>query len=164
MKLNLMMFDDLDEYIVKFEKLVICICVLSMITTASCQVLLRNTLSIGFLWGEHLIKVLILWVTFLGASMASHQGKHICMDLVTRYVSKNKKRILETVSSLIVIVCCTILCETSVAYIGVKKINQASQLWPGTPDWIYLCVIPYFFAVTAFRSALFIKQLYLNND
>lgn len=164
MKSYLGVFDRLNLYIVKIEKVVVCICVLSMIAMASGQVVLRNTISMGILWIEHLTRILILWVTFLGASLASDQGNHICMDLVTRYVSENRRKIFETLSSLIVITCCSLLFLISLKYLEIQRMNQASNFWPGSPDWIYLVVIPYFFFITVFRSILYIKNIYVNDD
>ena len=95
-----------DGHIVGLEKGLICISVITLISIAFGQVVLRNTLSMGFLWVEHLTRVLILWVTFLGASLASREKRHISMDLFTHYVSEPKQKVFSIISSLIVGVCC----------------------------------------------------------
>lgn len=154
--------ENLNTGIIKLEKVLVCTCVLVMISIAFGQVILRNTLSMGFLWVEHLTRILILWVTFLGASLASNEGKHISMDLITRYATGNKRKIFETLSSVIVIVCCYLLFMTSLDYIEIQRINHVSQIWPGTPDWIYLLVMPYFFIITLFRNLLHIKHKIIN--
>ena len=156
------MLDDINDGLVKVEKLLVCTFVLVMIIIAFGQVVLRNTLSMGFLWVEHLTRILILWVTFLGASLASLQGKHICMDLFTRHVSDRNRKILETLAAGIVIVCCFLLFQTSLSYIQIQRVNEVSHIWPGSPDWIYLTIIPYFFIITVFRSILHIKRIHTN--
>ena len=162
MKEALDLLDDINGHIVKVEKLLVCTFVLVMIIIAFGQVVLRNTLSMGFLWVEHLTRILILWVTFLGASLASLEGKHICMDLMTRYVSDRKRKILETIAASIVICCCFLLFMTSLSYIQIQRVNGVSHIWPGSPDWIYLTIIPYFFIITVFRSMLHIKRIHTN--
>lgn len=118
----------------------------------------------GFLWVEHLTRILILWVTFLGAAIATKEKRHISMDLLTQYVNTNKQKAFEIISSLIVIFCCTLLFVTSLSYLEIQRVNHVSIIWPGTPDWIYLLVIPYFFVITIFRILLLIKKTYINNN
>lgn len=149
-------------HIIRVEKWLICMSVMTMIIIAFGQVVLRNSLNMGFLWVEHLTRVLILWVTFLGASLASRERRHISMDLFTRYVSKPKQKVFSIISFLIVVGCCFLLFMTSVSYIGIQMDCQVSNIWPGTPDWIYLLIIPYFFIITMFRSLIQIKNICFN--
>ncbi|MBU0993221.1 MAG: TRAP transporter small permease [Proteobacteria bacterium] len=153
-----------DGHIASMEKWLICISVITMISIAFGQVVLRNTLSMGFLWVEHLTRILILWVTFLGASTASREKRHISMDLLTRYVSEPKQKVFSIISSLTVGVCCFLLFMTSVSYIHIQMDSHVSNIWPGAPDWVFLLVIPYFFMITMFRSLLQIKNVYFNKS
>lgn len=57
----------------------------SMILLAAYQVIARNFFDTGILWGDSLVRVLVLWVTFIGATIASRNDEHIRIDLLTRF-------------------------------------------------------------------------------
>ncbi len=57
----------------------------SMILLAAYQVIARNFFDTGILWGDALVRVLVLWVTFIGATIASRNDEHIRIDLLTRF-------------------------------------------------------------------------------
>src|SRR5512143_3313876 len=58
-----------------------------MILLAFTQVVLRNVFSTGLLWADPLLRHLVLWVGFIGASLATASEKHINLDSVTRFAS-----------------------------------------------------------------------------
>jgi len=49
------------------------------------QVILRNVFSEGILWADPLLRHMVLWMGFLGASLATQKEKHITIDLMTRF-------------------------------------------------------------------------------
>ena len=60
----------------------------SMILLAAYQVIARNFFDTGLLWGDALVRVLVLWVTFIGATIASRNDEHIRIDLLTRFTGE----------------------------------------------------------------------------
>ncbi len=44
------------------------------------QVLLRQLFSTGILWGDTLLRHLVLWTGFLGAALAAAEGKHFAWE------------------------------------------------------------------------------------
>lgn len=60
----------------------------SMILLAAYQVIARNFFDTGILWGDALVRVLVLWVTFIGATIASRNDEHIRIDLLTRFTGE----------------------------------------------------------------------------
>jgi TRAP-type C4-dicarboxylate transport system permease small subunit len=60
----------------------------SMILLAAYQVVARNFFDTGILWGDSLVRVLVLWVTFIGATIASRNDEHIRIDLLTRFTGE----------------------------------------------------------------------------
>ena len=58
-----------------------------MILLAAYQVVARNFFDTGILWGDALVRVLVLWVTFIGATIAARDDEHIRIDLLTRFIS-----------------------------------------------------------------------------
>jgi len=66
----------------------------TMIGLAAYQVIARNFFDTGLFWGDSLVRVLVLWITFAGATVASRNDEHIRMDLLARYVNPSSQRLL----------------------------------------------------------------------
>ena len=63
-----------------------------MVVLAFLQVILRNLFQEGFIWGDILLRHLVLWIGFVGASMATSQERHITIDALTRFLSDRVRR------------------------------------------------------------------------
>jgi TRAP-type C4-dicarboxylate transport system permease small subunit len=72
----------------------------SMILLAAYQVIARNFFDTGILWGDSLVRVLVLWVTFIGATIASRNDEHIRIDLLTRFTGERSSLWLDRFRSL----------------------------------------------------------------
>ena len=51
-----------------------------MIVMSFSQVVLRQVFHTGILWGDTFLRQLVLWVGFLGAGMATADGKHFAWE------------------------------------------------------------------------------------
>lgn len=51
-----------------------------MVVMSFAQVVLRQLFGTGLLWADTLLRHLVLWVGFLGASLAAAQGKHFAWE------------------------------------------------------------------------------------
>ena len=56
----------------------------SMILLAAGQIVLRNVLDIGFIWGDEALRLMVLWLAVAGAVAASRTDKHINIDVLDR--------------------------------------------------------------------------------
>ena len=72
----------------------------TMILLAAYQVIARNFFDTGLLWGDALVRVLVLWVTFIGATIASRNDEHIRIDLLTRFTGERSSIWLDRFRSL----------------------------------------------------------------
>lgn len=71
----------------------------------------------GFGWSQRLALVLILWVSLLGGSMATKEGRHIAVDAVKRVVPDKLKRGFEVTAGLVTVGLSTILAILGVMYV-----------------------------------------------
>lgn len=71
-----------------------------MIGLAAWQVIARNFFDSGLLWGDALVRVLVLWLTFIGAMVASRRDEHIRMDLLGRFLPLGWRRLSRRLASL----------------------------------------------------------------
>jgi TRAP-type C4-dicarboxylate transport system permease small subunit len=60
-----------NETLGRVEKFLIVVMLSMMILVAFLQIVLRNAFSTGISWGDPLVRYLVLWVGFIGASLAT---------------------------------------------------------------------------------------------
>ena len=60
----------------------------AMMLLATWQVIARNFFDTGLLWGDALVRVLVLWGAMVGAMVASRNDEHIRIDIVSRFVGE----------------------------------------------------------------------------
>ena len=71
----------------------------------------------GFGWSQKLALCLMLWVGLLGASMATHDGRHIAVDAVRQVVPEELKRSFEFMSGAVTVVISTTLTLLAIGYV-----------------------------------------------
>ena len=81
-----------DEILGRVEKFLLAAMLSIMILLAFLQIILRNVFSSGISWGDPLVRYLVLWVGFIGASLASKEGKHITIEVFSRWFSGSGNR------------------------------------------------------------------------
>jgi len=68
----------------------------AMILLASTQILLRNFFDSGIVWIDPILRVLVLWLGLIGATVATRANKHIRIDLLSRFFERNTHRLLQS--------------------------------------------------------------------
>ncbi|MCK5838003.1 MAG: TRAP transporter small permease, partial [Desulfobacula sp.] len=76
----------------KIEDSILIGLLLSMICMAVLQIVMRNLFDSGILWGDELIRVLVLWIGLIGAMIASRNNHHISIDVISRYLPDKIKK------------------------------------------------------------------------
>ena len=79
------------ELISRLENILLVVFVLFMIGLSFTQVILRNFFSSGFNWADMCLRNIVLWVGFIGASLATRDNRHITIDAVTNFLSHRFK-------------------------------------------------------------------------
>ena len=135
---------------------------LGMIGMASGQVLLRNFFDSGVYWGDSAVRVMVLWVTMLGAMVASRNDSHIRIDLVGRFLQELEKPLLaSTVARINYGFTCFILalfCWASGQFVYYEYVDQ-SIAFASVPAWLCEAVMPLGSGIMALRYALHMVKL-----
>ena len=74
------------RWLYRLEDGLLILALLAMIGMAVLQILLRVLFHTGIVWGDELVRVLVLWLGVLGAVSASRSDSHIRIDLAARYL------------------------------------------------------------------------------
>jgi len=146
-------WERLDEAIGRLEKTLMVLFLGLMITAAFAQIALRNFLGVGLPWSEPLVRYLVLWVGFIGASLAAREGRHITIEVVKLRSSAAGRRYLAVLSQL----CAAGVCA-AMAWAAAKFVYDDAQIGNLTfldlPTWILEIIIPATFAIMSLRFLL----------
>ena len=122
----------------------------SMILVAAYQVIARNFFDTGILWGDALVRVLVLWVTFVGATIASRNDEHIRIDLLTRFVGDRFQKMLERFRSLFTAFVAGLFAWYSLEFV-ILDYQDGIIAFAGVPAWIFEVVMPVGALLIGFR-------------
>jgi TRAP-type C4-dicarboxylate transport system permease small subunit len=139
--------------IYQIEDGILVVMLLGMIGMAAAQIFLRNALGSSIVWGDVLVRILVLWIGLWGAMIASRDGKHINIDLITRYLPERAKSGSACVVNLFTAVICGMM-----AWFGSKfvhmEIEHGGNAFESIPVWICESIIPIAFAVISLRYVI----------
>ena len=140
----------LNDFLAKIESGFLIILLLTMVSLAFLQVILRNFFSTAILWADVFLRHLVLWVGFLGAALAIREGKHINIDILSRFLTPFLERICGVVINLFSAVVCFFLMKAAITFIQFE-IESGSTLFSDIPTWIFQIIIVIGFGLMVFR-------------
>ena len=136
------------------EDAVLVILLGGMVLLAAGQIILRNFFSIGFIWSDEALRLLVLWVAVAGAVAASRSDKHINIAVLDRFLPGR----LAAVKNLLVHAF-TASISGIVAWQGWLFVRTSREfgdvLMGGVPAWLLQLVLPVGFGLICYRYALF---------
>ncbi len=145
--------EKIDEAIDRIETGLIVVFLSSMMILAFLQIFLRNVFMTGFAWGDMLLRNLVLWIGFIGATLATREGKHINIDIISRSLSPSVRGWVECVIHLFSLLICGLLTYASIKFIR-NEFQMGTPTLLGIPIWILEAILPLTFGLMAFRFAL----------
>jgi TRAP-type C4-dicarboxylate transport system permease small subunit len=131
----------------------------AMVILATAQIVLRNLFDASFIWGDPIVRVLVLWVGLLGAMAASRDGRHITVDVLSRVLKGRAKTAADVITNLFAAAVTGILAWQTGRFVafdyegGTIAIRQA-PLVGDVPTWWLELIIPVAFAIMSLRFAL----------
>lgn len=121
-----------------------------MIVLASTQIVLRNLFDSGLLWIDPLLRVLVLWLGLLGATVATRDNKHIRIDLLSRYFAEKTHHLIELVAGQVSAWTCLIIAWFGMRWIGLDYADGIRS-FGGIPAWMLEVIVPLSFALIGLR-------------
>jgi TRAP-type C4-dicarboxylate transport system permease small subunit len=137
----------------------------AMIVLAGTQILLRNFLDSGFVWIDPLLRVLVLWLGLIGATVATRNNRHIRIDLLSKLFSRNTHRLIQSVIGQISAWTCLVIAWYGFKWIQMDFADGVTS-FAGIPAWILEVIIPVTFALIGLRYLIMSvswAQLYLRH-
>ena len=146
-------WERLDETIGRMEKSLMVIFLGLMIVAAFAQIALRNFVGVGLPWSESLVRYLVLWVGFIGASLAAREGRHITIEVIKLRPSAGGRRYLAAVSQLCAVVVCALMTWAAVKFVS-DDAEIGTRTFLDLPTWVLETIIPATFAIMSLRFLL----------
>jgi TRAP-type C4-dicarboxylate transport system permease small subunit len=122
----------------------------SMIVLASGQIVLRNFFDFGFIWIDPLLRLLVLWTGLIGATVASRDNRHIRIDLLSRYLSKDTHLFIQSLVGLFTAFICAIIAWHGASWVLLDYQDNLLG-FHDLPAWILESIIPLAFGLIALR-------------
>jgi TRAP-type C4-dicarboxylate transport system permease small subunit len=143
----------LDDILAGMETGILVLALSVMIFMSFLQVILRNFFSSGIIWADTFLRHLVLWVTFLGASLATRENRHINIDIFSRLLSPAARRPVQFITNLFASGIAVLLARAAYVFVRDEK-AFGSTTFLNLPLWIVVTIIAIGFVLIAFRFIL----------
>lgn len=136
--------------LLKVEDAILIGMLLLAIVLAVVQIFLRNFFDSGIVWGDVLLRIIVLWIGMFGAMYASRNNEHINIELGIKHLSKKAKPYVQTVVFVFTATVCAIVAWHSVGFI-ISEYHEGSMAFAKVPVWVTEAIIPIAFFIIALR-------------
>jgi len=109
-----------------------------------------NILAARLDWAGPMARLLVLWVTFLGASLVTREKKHIKIDLMSYLLPDKILPIRELAISTACVFVTGLMAKASFSYLA-SEIKFGDILFLGLPAWIGQLILPAGFCLLIFH-------------
>jgi TRAP-type C4-dicarboxylate transport system permease small subunit len=154
----------IDRVIARVEGWLIIIFLGLMVTLTFFQVILRGLFTHAHIqwanaimghvdWTEPMVRLFVLWLTFLGASLLTGENKHIKIDLMSTLLPKKWQPFRELILSLVCVIIMAFMVKASLGYIKLEM-EFGGELFLAVPAWVGQLILPVGFSLILFRFFL----------
>lgn len=147
----------IDARLAKVESALLVASLIGVLVLGVLQIVLRP-MGFSINWADEVMRNLTLWIGFVGASVATHEGKHINVDALTRFLKPKPKAIIALVVDLAASAITVLLLWSAVKLFAssVERIGRdAAAINPsGIPVAVWQAILPIAFTVIAARFIL----------
>jgi TRAP-type C4-dicarboxylate transport system permease small subunit len=138
------------QFFENLEKWLLVILLGSLAIFAVLQIILRNFLSTGLVWGDDLLRHGVLWISILGACRATLEKKHIRIDLLPRIIPVRISFISDSIVCFISFLVCAVLFWASWNFVQGERL-AGDVAFASIPYWCLELIFPMGFAIMALR-------------
>ena len=104
-------------------------------------------------WADPLVRLLALWIAFLGASLLTRDSKHIKIDLMTALLPSRWLPFRDLVLSTVCVFISALMLKTSLEYVKMEM-TFGGDLFLNVPTWAGQLILPAGFSLILFRFSL----------
>jgi len=153
--------DKISSNIDKIVKVMVFFSIVGMILVISLQIISRVLFS-ALTWSEELSRYLLVWSTFLGATLAYKRGMHISVTFVVEAFPPKMNKLIKVLSILLSMVFFAVAIKFGIQYILMQKIQVSAAL--RIPMKYIYTVIPLSFSIMIVHGICGLKNVIIGNE
>lgn len=134
----------------RIEDALLVVFLVALLALAASQITTRNLFDGGWIWGDQLVRVLVLWVGLLGAVVASRENYHLRVDILPRVLAHAARNALAVFTHLFTAAVCGLVSWHAARFVADERAFGATGI-AGIPGWVLALVIPLAFGLMAMR-------------
>lgn len=151
------MITRLNNLLIKAEKGFMTLLFFALLAVSALQIILRNLFESGLMWGDDFIQVSVLWIGFVGATFAARKGRHINIDVISRFLPRKLSKVLYRLVYFMTANLCAVAAYFCWQFVQLEM-EDSVMAFLNVPVWATEIIIPIAFAVIALRYfLLFLK-------
>lgn len=141
------------RWLARAEDALLVLLLLALIGVAAWQVLARNLFDGGLLWGDALVRVLVFWITMVGAMVAARSDEHIRIDLLARFLGPRSRAVTQRLAAAFAATICALLAWYSIEFVRYEY-EDGTLAFGQVPAWLCQLVLPVGAGIMALRYLL----------
>jgi TRAP-type C4-dicarboxylate transport system permease small subunit len=135
------------------EDVILVVLLAAMIGLAAWQIVLRNLFETAIIWGDPLLRILVLWVGFLGAVAATRDDRQINVDVASRFLGDPWRSRIRVLTDLFTATVSGILAWHALRFVRDAAAYDETA-FASVPLWLAGSVLPIAFGLMAVRYLL----------
>lgn len=137
----------------RLEDIFLALLLLVMIVLAVLLIVMRNVFDSGLVWGDELLRILVLWLCLVGAMAASRDDNHLSIDVVSRFLPPHIQVMTRIATNLFTAVVCAVIAWYSFKFVRIEA-EFGSKVLGHWPSWVAQGILPLGFGLIAYRYLL----------
>jgi len=140
----------IDRWLARITGWLIVLLLSVMILMAFGQVVLRNFFHTSIEWGDVFLRHLVLWIGFLGAIIATGEGRHLKIEFVNKLTAERYRKVIYILTNLFAAAVCCFLMLAAVSFVK-SEADAGDILILNLPTTYFVIIIPIGYGIVAFR-------------
>jgi len=132
------------------EDAVLVVLLSGMLGVAVVQIVMRNFFASGFVWGDMLLRIAVLWVGLTGAMAATRDNSHINIGVITRFLPKRAACAAGCAAEAFAAAVCGFLAVYGAGFVQMEW-QDGGMAFAKVPSWACTAIIPITFGVMTLR-------------
>jgi C4-dicarboxylate transporter DctQ subunit len=154
------MLKKMDKVLCAIEEVIIAVGLITSALILFINVVLRYFFQSGIVWAEEFTRYSIIWITFVGGSVAVRYGAHLSVSALLEVVNAKNKRLLTAIAYIISIIFTIFLfvygTQNTLSIMATKQLTPSMEI---PAYWINLAIPVGGFLLTLRFIQAFIKDV-----
>lgn len=99
-----------------------------VVTVTILQIVLRYVFNAPLIWSEEFVRLLIVWITFIGASAVCYDGRHLNVDIFLKAAPPRVRAVLRVFNAVVSLFFLAVLGWHSITLVNIEMMQDMSAL------------------------------------